>query len=774
MLTAWLATDLYAQGIAVRSNGGRTTNHNNYAEFSLYNTAGNSLLSKFDGSGWVGNGYGLTNVPSKWFDSIAAMTNSIPVSNLVVHVWSYFGTNWEGGGVFAWENSSATADLGKVFVGTSGRWRRIDTGYPTNYVFMEHFGVVPNAVMDQYAGAQAAINATPFSEGKLILPDYNFAVGTTLTWTNRRGCYFGTRNAAYVVSPGYRVYPNPTCVIHWVGANGGTNLVAYDVGHNTFRGFGLDTRIGLNNGDQWTNAAGLLMDVDMYPTHSTTTSANVFDGIYFRERGTNTTLVGQRIASYNWQNCEFFRWYDCYWQGGGWNLPEYWVTTTNLGASKGIQLGGNGGGQNSFNHTMRNCGFDRWQYFIHSSGGQWDITGNYGTAAGAAAYYLNCDGPCYIRGTRDEGDHQFVVSPSTHPVTLSANQIAMTTGMSVANVCPVDVQNLIAFGNKFQHEANIPSITNSFNSTGWYYGAHNSFDTTNDALIASWRFNASFQSHGDFGTLKDNNNIQSGPWKTPSATQTTNVVIQRFTDGTSSTMALTMMPSNGVFGVGSYLNNVHFGVYNPDLNKTSFQFGDSVINPRFKLLPSPSGLITELQLLGSNSVWMEFYSGSGSTATRLDITGASAVNKIHARIGSLKFTGTNDQDLLTFGLDYKTKFPANTNFEVVGQALFSRALSTNGYISLATNYLANLNTAGFTNSSIAPGIGGTNSMFARVTATSGSLEYYHRSGINGGTIAGIGIYTNTLTATPIVLPVGVNCGFIIRSGVGVDIQTFAQ
>lgn len=741
------------------------------AEFSNF-SLDNAGFLWVNGLGINDDSSSLTNIPSKWFTSIAAMTNIAGVANQVVYVDSYFGSNMWGGGKFKWENSSATIDNGIIFASpVGGRWRRIDTGYPTNYVFMEHFGVVPNAVIDQYAGAQAAINATPTSEGNLILPSYNFAVGTTLTWTNRRGCYFGTLTAGYVETPGYRVYPNPTCVIHWRGANGGTNLVAYDVGHNTFRGFGLDTRIGLNNGDQYTNAAGLLMDVDMNSTHTTTTTANVFDGLYFRERHTNSALVGLRIASYNWQNCEFFQFANCSWQGGGANIPEYWISVTNIGASKAIQLGGNGGGQNSFNHTMRNCGFDRWQYFIHSSGGQWDIVGNYGTASGAAAYYLNCDGPCYIRGTRDEGDHQFVVSPSTHPVTLIGNQIAMTTGMSVANVCPVDVQNLIAFGNKFQHEATIPSITNSFNSTGWYLGSQNSFCNTNDALIASWRFNSAFNSHGDFGTLKANNNIQSGPWKVPSATQETNVVYQNFTDGTASTMALTMMPSNGVFGVGSYLNNVHFGVYNPDLNKTSFQFGDSVINPRFKLLPSSSGLITELQLLGSNSVWMEFYSGSGSTATRLDITGASAVNKIHARTGSLKITGTNDTDLVTFGTDYKIKFPYDTNFEVVGPIQGNSVRVTN-FLTLFTND----NQAGI---STAPTRYGQMTHFnsngvehVKVATTSGTLDWAGTNVVPLTAAQVVGKFSGTPNGTKLLRDDGTLAATIPRTQI--DLGVFAD
>lgn len=926
-------TNLLASGTSVGWNKGTTGRATaSFSNFSLDNAG---LL--YAGGLATDDSTSLTNVPTKWFSSISAMTNVTGVANQVVYVDSYFGSNVWGGGKFKWENTSATIDNGTVFASAvGGRWRRIDTGYPTNFVFMEWFGVVPNAAINQYTAAQAAINATATSEGKLILPPYNFAVGGTLTWTNRRGCFFGTLDAGYVATPGYRVYPNPSCVIHWMGANGGTNLVAYDVGHNTFKGFGLDTRIGLNNGDQYTNAAGLLMDVDMNSTHSTTTTANVFDGLYFRERHTNSALVGLRFASFNWQNCEFFQFANCTWQGGGFDVPEYWISVTNAGAFKAIQLGGNGGGANSFGHVMRNCSFDRWQYFIYSGGGSWDIENNYGTAAGEAAYYIDGVKASYIRGVEDEGDRRFLISPSVHGVTLENNRIAQSQSLSISNIAEVDGINLTLRNNTWNTDSSnlTPAVTNSFNSTGRYHGVHNKFPSTNDALLPSWRFQSSFKSFGDFGTITANNNIQSGPWKIPSPTQTTNIVYQNFTDGTASTMALTMMPSNGVFGVGSYINNTHFGVYNPDLNKTSMQFGDSVINPRFKLLPSSSGLISELQLLGSNSVFLEFYSGSGSTATRLDIVGASAVNKIHARTGSLKITGTNDTDLLTFGTDYKIKFPYDTNFEVVGPihgniirvtnhitwftndafaslsatptrygqisvvnsgaTLYQVTATTNGTLawastnqigsgsgssatygfgtntaaasswtnsanhvwsgnntftstliagslqstldgsatiwdhtsfagasagqelfdafaiagnkvfgiqsqpndvqqptniffrvdyptkqkyglgSFATNYIANANTAGYTNSRAAPGIGGTNNMVARVVGTSGTLEFYNRSGEYGVTVCGVGVFTNTISSSTWHIPIPVNSGFIIRSGVGVDIQVYAQ
>ena len=97
-----------------------------------------------------------------------------------------------------------------------------------------------------------------------------------------------------------------------------------------------------------------------------------------------------------------------------------------------------------------------------------------------------------------------------------------------------------------------------------------------------------------------------------------------------------------------------------------------------------------------------------------------------------------------------------------------------GLGSFATNYIANANTAGYTNSRAAPGIGGTNNMVARVVGTSGTLEFYNRSGEYGVTVCGVGVFTNTISSSTWHIPIPVNSGFIIRSGVGVDIQVYAQ
>lgn len=108
-----LGCDAFCQGVTVRSNNGRSTNESHYGTLSLYNGSGVSI-GGIGPSEFAGHGGSLTNVPSKFFASIAAMTNSTPTSNLVVYVDSYFGTNLSGGGKFKWENSSDTFNGGTV------------------------------------------------------------------------------------------------------------------------------------------------------------------------------------------------------------------------------------------------------------------------------------------------------------------------------------------------------------------------------------------------------------------------------------------------------------------------------------------------------------------------------------------------------------------------------------------------------------------------------------------------------------------------------------
>ena len=90
-----------------------------------------------------------------------------------------------------------------------------------------------------------------------------------------------------------------------------------------------------------------------------------------------------------------------------------------------------------------------------------------------------------------------------------------------------------------------------------------------------------------------------------------------------------------------------------------------------------------------------------------------------------------------------------------------------------TNLIVNTSVNGYTNSSVAPGFGGTNVMQVYVRSTSGTMEIYWASGLNGATVCGTPVTTNTLVAatTPLILPI--NCGIAIRSGVGIRIDASA-
>jgi len=707
------------------------------------------------GHDYLGGGSGLTNIPTLWVASISALTNLPNVADGVVgYVDSYFGTNVWGGGAFKRSTgSSATIDNGTVFAASgSGRWLRVDTGYPTNVFLMEWFGVVPNAAINQYTGIQAAINATPSTAGACITPPYGIATATTLTWTNRRGCYFGALGSYKTETPGYRVFPNPTSVIHWMGANGGTNLVAYDVGHCTFAGFGLDTRIGLNNGDQYTNAAGLLMDVDMNSTHSTTTSANVFDGMYFRERHTNTTLVGLRIAYSNWQNCEFFRLRDCYFQGSGANIPDYWVSVTNTGASKAIQLGGGGGGGNSFGHKMVNCGFSSWQYNLHSLSGSWDIENNYGTAAGVAAYYLNGTHPSYIRSTQDEGDRQFLVSPSVNPVILEGNRFAWSA-TSVSNIAQIDAIKVIMIGNYWNTDASgsMPAVTNSFNATGWYYGIGNLMPNVYPTNVASWRFRSGFESKGDFSTVNDLSNIQTLPIRTVSPLTQTNPVWAAWTDSATFPV-LTLMPSNGAVAIGGYINNVLFSVWNADaLNRVPWQVGDQYETIRARLMPVSTGSRTQFELNSDYATYLLLR----STNTEMALISGFNRNSINFVTNYGEITvGPSATQVATFGTSGVT-FPADTNFSVTGPAQFNSLGATQANVGQlrATNYIS-LFTNGFAGLPATPtrygqiAIVNTNATLVAVAATtSGSLAWGSTNVLPTTAAQIVGKFTGTPTGS---------------------------
>ena len=696
--TATLATNLVAGANITNATLSSIDNGilwTNYADAvgAQYDSESAGLIFNTDlyaenihGGIFSGDGQSLTNIPSLFYSTIAQLTNASPSAGVIAYVDSYH-SNWFGGGWFKKEASSATIDNGIVFAAPSGRWRRMyPANWPTNWVNAEWFGLWPNNGAnvtwnhaDQSAALQAAIDATPLVNGATFTPSFGVTISSPLIISNRSSYFFGGRTPN--LASGSRYYPRFDSIINWNGATNVPMLKIHDVGHSTFANFGLDTRVPTSNAAYWSNMATIFMDVDM-PAGTTTTTADFFKSIMFRERGTNRSLEGIRIAYTSSANCEFMQFEDCQFTGTGANIPNYWMSVTNVGGLYGVRVGGGGGGANSFEHVMRNCNFYGWQYNIYSdSAGTWDITGNKGTAAGVAAYYLNVTGPSSIRFTRNEGDRQFVVAPSVHPIYLQGNEPAQSYSLSISNIEAVDGVNLILDGNRWNADGSgvTRSVTNSFNATGWYVGRNNRFASSSDALFPAGRFASGFNSVGDFGTTATN------AWNAKFPLRTWNDALGAFQNvarfSSYGTPYLELMPEFGQVRVGPGAPSASFSVFDTNSTGVIYRFGDNIKSPRFRGLGN--GALSELQTFGNTSAWVE----TSSTNARIDIVSGNAKNTINFRSGYGEITGTNDVQFAQFGrggLDYTIKFPYDTNFEVVGPIQGNSVRVTN-FFTLFTN-----------------------------------------------------------------------------------------
>jgi hypothetical protein len=102
-----------------------------------------------------------------------------------------------------------------------------------------------------------------------------------------------------------------------------------------------------------------------------------------------------------------------------------------------------------------------------------------------------------------------------------------------------------------------------------------------------------------------------------------------------------------------------------------------------------------------------------------------------------------------------------------GSVTAGSVTAANGIASYATNIVASASANGYTNTS------GIN-MVANISGTSGTYVFLNRSGTNGTVVCGTSLFTNTVLTTGSTLPVPVNCGIHVVSGVGVKIQVYAN
>lgn len=148
--------------------------------------------------------------------------------------------------------------------------------------------------------------------------------------------------------------------------------------------------------------------------------------------------------------------------------------------------------------------------------------------------------------------------------------------------------------------------------------------------------------------------------------------------------------------------------------------------------------------------------GAGSGWSLLQLGGTTATYPAVKRVGAgLEIVGADGVS-------------SSTNNLVASGSI----TATNGFAGFSTNIVPSVNAAGYTNSTAAPGTGTGIAMIANVSGTSGTYVYYHRSGAIGATVCGTALYTNTIIASGDQVPVGVNCGIQIVSGIGVVIQAY--
>ena len=136
------------------------------------------------------------------------------------------------------------------------------------------------------------------------------------------------------------------------------------------------------------------------------------------------------------------------------------------------------------------------------------------------------------------------------PDAFEGNEFASSYSLSVSNIALVDAQNLCDGRQHVQHrrERLHPSVTNSFTSTVGI-AARTIALPQRTMRCCPMPFNPHSSRLGDFRHAVRQCEDSKFPLKTPSLTQAANAVVAKFTDGTSSTMSLAMMPGGGTFSV---------------------------------------------------------------------------------------------------------------------------------------------------------------------------------------------------------------------------------
>jgi hypothetical protein len=372
--------------------------------------------------------------------------------------------------------------------------------------------------------------------------------------------------------------------------------------------------------------------------------------------------------------------------------------------------------------------------------------------------------------------------PSENVTNLTVNQLTIATGGSIQGL---SVLNL-GVSNTITQTESVQSLI-ILSNLNWYstntFSINNNYATTGQTLVATdnnghFGFGAGGGSPALFNTnqftgIGGTTNITSGVLLTNadlSGTQTNNQAWTTNGIGTNyfgwwtNYNGLTCNTNIYPWGTNTAGSTGETNIYPGTPNTTNwitsagFSFASGPANGGVGITNtfSSTGLITQ-SIYGINSV--STLIGGIYVSGTIFVAEGYSVDCSNYRFDD---TSTTDMKELSTGTILVT---SNGYFQGVCGA-------TNGFASWSTNQLAPGYAAGWTNLGTVGGI--TNRMYANVIGTSGSIVYWGRTGANGVTPCGFPIFTNTVSVVGQVIPVGVNCGIQINSGVGVTITPYSQ
>jgi hypothetical protein len=273
---------------------------------------------------------------------------------------------------------------------------------------------------DDTVALQACIDATPNQSSIIFTSNLRMKITSTINVFLRDGLTF--KGMGY---GGYHSYVDSGLPYFiWAGSSGGMLMDVNKTAGSLFQNLGFSNR------------NGVALNIDHTTSGSTSTSTGIavkdcyfrgglsgFVGIRFAY--TSTVLVDNMFVS----GCNF------------------------VGAASptgtGIQVGGNGGGDNAFAHTYARNWFDHLSYGVKAnSGGNYMISDSL-TTNNDVDFYLNASSPSVIEGTQSEFAKQFLINAGQQVTVRGSRFGGPASGVGVKFISTPGALSKLIFENNY-------------------------------------------------------------------------------------------------------------------------------------------------------------------------------------------------------------------------------------------------------------------------------------------------------------------------------------